>query len=90
MEVTVHLPDEIVEQFGNTANMPRQLLEAFAIENYRVEKLTRHQVSQLLGLDYWQTDEFLAKHKAKQPYTRADFEVDQVSLAKLQEKRGEK
>lgn len=89
MEVTVQLPDEIVEQLGDTANMPRQLLEAFAIENYRLEKLTRHQVSRLLGLDYWQTDEFLTKHRAKQPYTLVDFEVDQVSLTKLRKKRGE-
>ncbi|NLX96121.1 MAG: hypothetical protein GXY83_08090 [Rhodopirellula sp.] len=62
MDVTVQLPDEIVQQLGGVATMPRQLLEAFALERYRAERLTRHQVSQLLGPDYWQTDEFLAEH----------------------------
>jgi hypothetical protein len=89
MEVTVQ-SDEIIAQVGDLGTIPRQLLEAFAVENYRLEKLTRHQVSQLLGLDYWQTDEFLATHKAKLPYTLADFEVDCASLSKLREKRGEK
>lgn len=89
MDVTVQLPDEIVQQLGGVATMPRQLLEAFALERYRAERLTRHQVSQLLGLDYWQTDEFLAEHQAKQPYTLADFELDQLSLDRLRVKRGE-
>ena len=83
MEITVQLPDDVAKQLGDTANMPRQFLEAFAIERYRLEKITRHQLSQLLGLDYWQTDAFLAEHKAKQPYTLADLEVDRASLSKL-------
>ncbi len=57
MQVTVQLPDDIARQFGDVATMPRQLLKAFALEHYRLERLTRLQVSQLLGLDYWQTDE---------------------------------
>ncbi len=34
MEVVVRLPDEIVTQLADAADMPRQLLEAFALENY--------------------------------------------------------
>jgi hypothetical protein len=89
MEVTIQLPDEIVKELGDVASMPRRLLEAFAVESYRLEKLTRHQVGRLLGLDYWETDEFLTRHKAKHPFTLADFEVDRASLATLREKRGE-
>ena len=90
MEITVQLPDDLAKQLGDIANMPRQFLEAFAIESYRSEKITRHQLSQLLGLDYWQTDAFLAEHKAKHPYTLADLEVDRASLRKLDEKRDAK
>jgi hypothetical protein len=86
MEVTVQLPDEIALELGNLATIPRQLLEALAVENYRSEKLTRHQVGQLLGLDYWQTEEFLAKHNAKRPCTLEDIEVDRNSLAGLPKK----
>ena len=83
MQVTVQLPDDIAAQVGVSADLPRQLLEAFAAEGYRTQKLSRHQVRELLGLDYWQTDEFLTRHQAKRPYTLADLEVDRRSLAGL-------
>jgi predicted HTH domain antitoxin len=86
MKVTVQLPDDIAKQLGDGDNMERQLLEAFAIEGYRSQRLSRHQVSQLLGLDYWQTEDLLTKHDAKRPYTLADLEVDRASLAKLEKK----
>lgn len=88
MEITVQLPDDVVKQLGDIGTMPRQVLEAFAVESYRSGRITRHQVSRLLGLDYWETDAFLDRHKAKEPYTRADLEVDRASLRKLEEKRG--
>ena len=90
MEIKVQLPDELAKQLGDLENMPRHLLEAFAIESYRLERITRHQVSQLLGLDYWQTEELFTKHDAKRPYTLADLEVDRDCFNKLQEKRGAK
>jgi hypothetical protein len=86
MQVTVQVPDEIAKLLGDTTNMSRQLLEALAAEAYRSLKLSRHQVSTLLGLDYWQTEEFLTRHDAKRPYTLADLEVDRRSLEGLPEK----
>jgi hypothetical protein len=86
MQVTVHLPDEIAKQLGDTAVIPRAFLEAVAAEGYRAHKLSRHQVSQLLDLDYWKTEEFLNQHEAKRPYTLADLQIDRQSLAGLPEK----
>ena len=83
MQVTVDLPDEIAQHLGESGDVPRQMLEAFAAERYRAHQLSRHQVSQLLGLDYWQTEAFLTRHEAKRPYTLADLEVDRQSLAAL-------
>ena len=83
MEVTVQMPDEVAKQLGETASMPRKFLEAFAAEGYRSQTLSRHQVSQLLQLDYWQTEDFLTKREAKRLYTLADLEVDRKSLAGL-------
>jgi len=82
----VEVPDEIVEQLGDATTMPRQLLEALAAEAYRSQKISRHQVSKLLGLDYWQTEDFLAHHEAKRPYTLSDLEVDRRSLSSLRRK----
>ena len=86
MQVTVQLPDEIAQQLGESADISREFLKAFAAESYRTHKLSRHQVSQLLGLDYWQTDEFLTQHEAARPYTMAELEIDRRSLATLPEK----
>jgi hypothetical protein len=86
MQVTVQVPDEIAEQFGEPDEMRRHILESWAAEGYRARSLSRRQVSQLLALDYWQTEEFLTKHEAKRPYTLADLEIDRRSLARLPEK----
>jgi hypothetical protein len=83
MQVTVQLPDEVAAQVGGAADLPRRLLEAFAAESYRARQLSRRQVRELLGLDYWQTEDFLSRHEAKRAYTVADLEVDRRSLAGL-------
>ena len=83
VEVTVQLPDDIAKHLGETSTMPRQMLEAFAAEAYRTLRLSRRQLSQLLGLDYWQTEDFLTHHDAKRPFTLADLEIDRQSLAGL-------
>ena len=61
----------------------RELLEAFALEGYRLEKLSHHQIGEMLGFDYWQTEEFLTRHEAKRPYTLADLEIDRRGHARL-------
>jgi len=86
MEVKVQVPDEIAKHLGDTASMPRQLLESLAAEAYRSQKLSRHQVGILLGLDYWQTEDFLTLYDAKRPYTLSDLEVDRRSLSNLEKK----
>ena len=63
--------------------MPSQMLEAFAAEAYRLHRLSRHQLSRLLGLDYWQTEDFLTQYDAKRPCTLADLQIDRQSLAAL-------
>ncbi len=86
MEVTVELPDDIARHLGAAGEMPRQMLEAFAAEAYRAQRLSRHQLSRLLGLDYWRTEEFLDQHEARRPFTLADLQIDRQSLASLPQK----
>jgi hypothetical protein len=82
MQVTVQLPDDLLQQFGDPASLPRQLLEALAAEAYRAQRLSRAQVSRLLGLDYWATERFLGEHDARRLYTLADLEIDRQSPSK--------
>jgi len=86
MEVTVELPDDIARHLGEASEMPRRMLEAFAAEAYRAQRLSRHQLSQLLGFDYWQTEEFLTRHEAKRTFTLEDLQIDRKSLASLPQK----
>ena len=86
MQITVQVPDEVARALGEASDLPRHLLEALAADGYRRCQLSRHQVSRLLGLDYWETESFLGLHQAKRCYTRADLEVDRRSLAGFAEK----
>ncbi|MBN9690016.1 MAG: UPF0175 family protein [Verrucomicrobia bacterium] len=85
MRITIELPDEIAESLGPELSLSRRLLEAYAIEGYRSEKLTRRQVGQLLGLDRWKAEEFLAEHGATRAYSLADWELDRRSLEQASE-----
>jgi len=80
MQITVQLPDEIARLLGTASELPRKFLEAYAAEGYRTEKLSRHQVGQILGMDRWQTESFLAEHEAQRPYSLADWNLDRKSL----------
>ncbi|MDQ2800148.1 MAG: UPF0175 family protein [Armatimonadota bacterium] len=86
--ITIELPDPIRETLeAEKPELPHFILEAIAVEGYRQEALSRGQVGELLGLDYWQTEVFLKKHGAYLHYDIQDFEQDIKTLARLQEKR---
>lgn len=71
MQVTIEIPDEVAAQLKQpSGSISREMLEAFAVEGYRTEKLSRGQVSELLGLNFWETEEFLKQRAA---YLHSDF-----------------
>lgn len=81
MQVTIEIPDAVVAQLKlNGGSMSRELLEAFAAEAYRSEKLSRGQVSELLGLNFWETEEFLRQRGAFLHYDLNDLEHDREAL----------
>lgn len=65
MEVTLHIPDDIAKRLSATgADVSRRALEAIALEGYREQTLTLHQVSEMLGLSRVETEDFLDEHHA--------------------------
>ena len=75
MEVTIQIPDAIAAQAAREGrSVSREMLEAFAVEGYRTEKLSRGQVSELLGLNFWQTEEFLRRHVLELHYDANDLD----------------
>ena len=80
-EITITLPDSLVRAFGATPEARSQrLAEDAAIEEYRAGRLSQRQVGEMLGLDYWQTERFLADHKVSVNYSLGDLQADRATL----------
>jgi hypothetical protein len=60
MVVTLEIPDDVAAQLGN--DLPRQALEALALEGYKTGRITKTQLRNSLGLSRYELDGFLKKH----------------------------
>ena len=80
MQITVHLPDDLVEH----ADGAREALEAFAIEGYRSRALSAYQLRLLLGFETrHELDGFLKRNNVwEHAYSVQDLEKDAVAFAK--------
>ena len=83
MPVTVKLPDEIARTLGQTAEIPRRILEAVILQRYLAEEISLGRVAELLGLSRWETEAFLDRHNARLPYTQRMLDEDRRGLAKV-------
>lgn len=64
MEVILHIPDDVARRFSAVGeDVSRRALEALALEGYRGQTLTLHQVSEMLGLSRIETEDFLGRHR---------------------------
>lgn len=83
-EVIIKLPDTLAGIFGATAEArSRRLTEDAAIEEYREGRLSQRQVGEMLGLDYWQTEHFLAGRGVVLNYSLDDLLSDRATLDEL-------
>ena len=79
--VTVQLQADIARRFGpNPESIARRLLEQAALEGYRSNQLSRGQVAQMFGMDWAETEEFLARHHCDRHYDIKDLEEDRQNL----------
>lgn len=85
MQVTLDLPDDISAALeGRWPDLPRQALEALAVEGYRTGALTEGQVRRLLGLETrFQVHSLLKDHRVPLQYTKADLEDDLAAHREL-------
>ena len=81
VEITIKLPDVLAREFGATPEARSQrLTEDAAIQEYRAGRLSQRQVGEMLGLDYWQTESFLAKQNVALNYSLGDLQADRATL----------
>ena len=88
MSITLDIPPEIeqslAESWGTADNgLPRRILEAIAAEGYRQGALTRHEVGQLLGFGFYETQTFLKEHECYLNYTIEDLDADRRALERV-------
>lgn len=78
MQVTIELPEEISSSLeGRWGDVPRQILEATAVEGYRTGALSEAQVMRLLGFkDRFEVHGLLKEHRVPLDYSLADLEAD--------------
>lgn len=79
----MQLPDDVAQQMGVDADIPRRVVEAVALEGYRAGRLSRGQVSQVLGLGFAETEAFLKDNEALLQYSQSDLEADLNALDKI-------
>src|SRR5687768_6198903 len=83
-EVVIKLPDSLSRIFGDTPEARSQrVAENAAIEEYRAGRLSQRQVGEMLNLDYWQTENFLAKRGVPLNYSIDNLQADRAALDEI-------
>ncbi len=89
MRVWLDVPDAVIEQLAEKGqDLSRAALEALAIDAYRMDRITAHQLGQLLEIpSRYELDGFLKHHGVPLEYTIEDFEREGATSARLWRKR---
>jgi hypothetical protein len=84
MDVIIHIPDDLATKIGTGGDLPRRVLEALAVEEFRLGHLTQPELRRLLGFATRQAlDAFLKAHDVFIPYTVDDLDQDTSDLRRL-------
>ncbi|MGH8246014.1 MAG: UPF0175 family protein [Gammaproteobacteria bacterium] len=85
MTITVELPEDIAAHLASLGeDLPRAVLEAFALHQYVAGKLTHAQLRRLLGFaTRMEMDAFLKTRGVELEYTTEDLERDRETHREL-------
>jgi predicted HTH domain antitoxin len=84
MQLTIEIPDELVEHLGNgDQSLSRHVLEVLTVEAYKTERITSAEVGRILNLSRWEVDALLKQHEAYLHYDINDLEQDIETLRQL-------
>ena len=85
MAVTFELPAEVEKRLrAESADLDAEAREASALELFRRAKISHVELSQILGLDRYETDAYLIRHKVYEgSLTAEDLEADRQTLDRV-------
>jgi hypothetical protein len=85
VRISLEVPDDLVQQLVEDGQDPSStVLEALAIDAYRRNRITGHQLRKLLNIPSgYELDGFLKHHGVPLEYTIEDFEREADASARL-------
>ena len=85
LKITLNLPADVEEKLRREIpNLDTDVREAFVLELFRRGKLSHDELSQVLGLDRFETDAYLKRHKVFEgSLTMGDLESDRQTLERV-------
>ena len=84
MIVSVEIPDSFAQALHiDGVQGQRRALEIFAVDGYRTGAFTRGKVGNLLGLSFYETEEFLKKNGSEIKLSLEEFQRSSDALERL-------
>lgn len=85
MQLTITIPDDLAHRLNATSgDLPRRILETFALEEYRSGHITQAELRQMLEFPTREMlDGFLKTHQIFIEYTLNDLEQERQDLQRL-------
>jgi hypothetical protein len=83
-EITVRIPADLARLIGSAGDIERRVLEALALEEFKLGHLTTAELRRVLGFaTRYELDGFLKVHEVYEPYTLDDLERERRDLKRL-------
>jgi predicted HTH domain antitoxin len=84
MHLDLEIPDDLAGRLGASGiDLSRRALEAFALEEYKAERISKAELRRLLGLSRYELDGFLKAHDIWIDYALDDFHREIDTLKRL-------
>jgi predicted HTH domain antitoxin len=81
MQVMLEFPESVALSLHfDEGRASRRAMEMVALEGYRSGELSRGQIGEMLGIGYFETEQFLADHRAMIKYTVEELEQGSENL----------
>jgi hypothetical protein len=81
MTISFEIPPQIAHELrADGSDLGRQAKEAFLVELYRRDRIAHHQLAEALGLDRYETDGVLKRHKVSPGVSAEEARVQAAAL----------
>jgi hypothetical protein len=84
VHLDLEIPDDLAGRLSASGtDLSRRALEAFALEEFKSERISQAELRRLLGLSRYALDGFLKAHDIWIDYSLDDFDREMESLKRL-------